>query len=133
MSFGSCAMNSGLKTHGRSCWKNLIGSIAVTSTCSSPSAAIAPPSCGGELALPLDLGVGLGVGAGEDEAAHAPGMPQRQLLRDHPAHRHADDVRALDRRERRAARRRRRPSRDGVRAGGLRAAADAALSNTMVR
>jgi hypothetical protein len=53
---------------------------------------------GGErrLELAFDAGVGLGVGAGEHQTAHALGVPQRQLLRDHAAHRHADDVGALD-------------------------------------
>ena len=80
-----------------------------------------------ELELTLDVGVGLGIGAGEDETAHPVGVLQGQLLRDHPAHRHADDVRAGD------------PERveqadgvvghlvDGVRAGRLGAPADAAV------
>ena len=50
----------------------------------------------GELALPLDVAVGLGKRAGEHETPHAPRMPERQLLGDHAAHRHADDVGARD-------------------------------------
>src|SRR5208337_2784211 len=34
------------------------------------------------------------VGASENQAARAPGIRERELLRDHPAHRDAEDMRA---------------------------------------
>ena len=80
-----------------------------------------------ELALALDLHVGLGVGAREDQAPYALGVPERQLLRDHAAHRDAEDVRSRDAERVEQAGRVVRHLVDGVGPGGLRAPPDAAV------
>jgi len=77
--------------------------------------------------LAFDLGAGLRIGASEHQSANPLGVPKRQLLGDHSAHRHADDMDSLDAERVQQARSVVGHLLDRVRPGRLGAAADATV------
>ena len=86
------ATNAATRSGSASAWNAFGASAAIRCDQSSVAIANARPVSRG-----MPGGVGdAGVGAAEHEAAHALGRVDRQLLGDHPAQRHAEDVGPFD-------------------------------------